>query len=190
MTAPYSIIDTLRARIAPAYRTAQLWAALLDQTERWVPRGAWPAYTRASHRLVEVTDADGSSATLVVFEPNLDVEGAVAVADMELSWRQNVISFLWRKSRTICAGLGNSMLFESHRYADAPDDVVDEVIERELDLLAMVDDETLRRRWFDDRPLVAALRAGIIAEREARISRPVLLGAQPEAPAPAALVVP
>lgn len=190
MTASNSTIDDLRARHARNLLTAKLWFAVLEQRDRWVPRGAWAAYATSAIRSRTFTDDDGEEVTLRFFEPDVSVEGSVALADMELSWRQSVTSFLWRRSRTICHGLSFGFLYDSGLYRDAPDDVLDEVIEREVSYAAMVNDETLRRAWFDERPLVVALRTGIIAEREARIARPVLLGAVPEQPAAAALLLP
>src|SRR5690606_23564709 len=113
--------------------------------------------------------------------PDLNVAGSVAIDDMELSWRRSAVSFLWRQSRRHCAALAWGTFHTSDPFRDEmPDDVVDEIIDADLEWDRRANDEAVRRAWFDSTPLVRKLRDSIIEERERRITRPVLLGGQPE----------
>jgi hypothetical protein len=129
------------------------------------------------------TDADGNDLLVgpvrsaLYVKPTLDVEGSVTAADMDLRWRQHVCTFLWRKAPSLCHKLSYATLHVNDPFGgDMPGEVLDELVSSDIAFLDMTRDEDARRAWFEARPLVAKLRTSVCEERDARLSRPVLLG--------------
>lgn len=160
---------------APSFRakyvTSQLWLAVLEQTDWWVPRGAWDAFGSASVQVGPV-------------RPNFDVPGLVRTAEMDVAWRQSVLRFMWRKSAAITFGQSLAGLFVSGSDY-GPDHAWDE----DASFADLARDEVRRRVWFDRMPLVSHLRAAVIEDRDARLPRTVLLESATPVPHPSGLAL-
>lgn len=200
MAATNRTIADIRASTRKHYLSARLWEGVYAQDKRWVPRGAWTGYAAAS--MIGVTSQEcigeldgepvvvGPAHNTLFVRPDLTVDGTVAISDMGLSWRQSACSFLWRRSHMVCVGLAwGTWHFDDPCGFDIPDEVLDDAIRTDLEWEHRAQNEAARREWFEGTPLVTRLRASIVEERDARVARPVLLGAQPETPA-AQLLVP
>ncbi len=187
-----------RSETAKPYWTAVAWKAVLDQDEFWVPRAAWVPYIVASMNGATLTDCVGErdGEPLLVgearealwFSANFDVAGIVRVAEMDTSWRANVVGFLWRRwSAKICRGLSFSLLHALDPFGEMPDFVADEISHADVEYMKLAGDADARLEWFNALPLIVRLRDSIVADRARR--GPVLLGETPEpGPAPELIV--
>lgn len=163
---------------------AKLRLALLEQDTWWVPQAGWAAYQRAS----TLTVHDRHRARSVILAgsgvgPRLAAlaEGEkVAIADMSVSWRQNVAAFMWRHTPGILHGL--YWAFPTPCYEDHGDPFD----ARSDELLELMGNEAARRDWFEAFPFTRALRAATIDDRDARSQ--ARHGVVLDGPAPAPVV--
>jgi hypothetical protein len=175
----------MRARSARAHASARARLAVLSQDEFWVPAAAWGEFVAASTRgavLRPVVDGGvavtAEARTFTWFTPDFSGDAVLRVAELDAARRAAIVSFVWRRwSTSICVGMSSASLHLSDPFGDVPDDVFDEAIEADMRYLDLVSDADARYRWLNSLPLVAALRASIVADRPSHT--PVLLGAEP-----------
>lgn len=185
---PLLSLTAIRQRHTKPYFTARLWMSILNQDEYWVGRDAWPRYAGAS--LFGWTETpvygidpntgedvyDGPTMRYLTVKPRFDVEGVLKVSDLDLQHKRNVITFMWRHTRNIVSSLSWATLVDPLYQGEMPYEVEDEIIENDMAYMDMAENESRRREWFNELPLIKALRAQIIDERDSRFQGPVLLG--------------
>lgn len=181
MSSKKSIVAELRRKALDAQLRHQLWS----QDTYWVPEAGWRKLQSSSLLVTVVGDADPDGGMIertarsqVWVRLDLDSLDEAAgekmpVTSMSVSHRRNVLRFIERHVPLVLHGL----------YWDIPTDlfgdrVPDAVMAEHEELLDVLHDPQRRAAWFDQLPLVAALRESINSERDARLpARPVLLGA-------------
>lgn len=161
---------------------------LLGQADWWVTATGWRQYLEtytATREIVYTEDAYGwklpAPQTMNVpafhrVEDRLAAVGThdlavIKVADMTVGHRQNVLALLTRLRHALFVtyywNIGNGL----PAYDDVQQFVNDEIDEA----AACFTDDAKLTAWFNKFPLVAALRAANIADKETRLGRAVLL---------------
>lgn len=139
------VVSTLRET-----KAGRRWLAILEQSDVWVPRDAFAAWEQIE-AFAAWDQAPGSSTAVQ------DVRGAIPVADMNLAYRRNVEAFLWRKAKGIAASQATMEL--EMEFAGMGDRALDSACAHDQMWMHRATDENARRAWFEDLPLVRALRA-------------------------------
>jgi hypothetical protein len=187
VSAAVSAAAKLRSDTRRHYNTARIWQAVIDQDTHWVPQPAWADFIAASvggYVVRDVVASDSAGRDVyrgdprfgVVIRPDFSVDGVIEVSSMGLSHRRAVIGFMWRRSRYICSGLQwGTMHLDDPFGMDVPECVIDDQLDTDMAFMHRALDESARRAWFNDRPLIKALRASVEADLDRRVPRPVLL---------------
>jgi hypothetical protein len=170
----------IHRQMAPKVRGAQLRRAILAQDTWWVPKAGWEKFSHASLQItsaqrlrpaaVEIPDGTPIVTTRMVADFDALDETAgekVRVAGMDGPYREFVIAFLWRQTGPMMRDL-----FWEHVCSPDPlggdgggnlDNAAWQASERAL---ALSSDTPARRAWFDEQPLILALRGMTLADLE------------------------
>ena len=145
-----SAVNKLVASTLREAQAGRRWLAVLEQSDAWLPRDAFGAWEQIE-AFAAWGKAPGSSTAVE------DVHGAILVADMDLAYRRNVEAFLWRKAKGIAASQATMEL--EVELAGMSEAALDSAGAHDQMWMHRATDENARRAWFEDLPLVRALRA-------------------------------